>query len=87
MRFGTTRSQIYDAQKSARAKWDATQDEWDDEIARDVAPGADTPPLPVGTELADPARAYHRGQLRVALAAAIVVCAVLPFADRRGIER
>ena len=46
-------------------------EEWDDEIARDVAPGADTPPLPLGTELADPANAYHRGQLRVALAAAI----------------
>jgi len=49
----------------------ARHDEWDDEIARDVAPGADAPPLPVGTELADPAKAYHRGQLREALAAAI----------------
>src|SRR4030095_11560476 len=39
-------------------------------IARDVAPGADTAPLPLGTELADPALAYHRGQLRAALAAA-----------------
>ena len=36
-----------------------------------MAPGADTAPLPLGTELADPANAYHRGQLRVALAAAI----------------
>jgi RNA polymerase sigma-70 factor (ECF subfamily) len=27
--------------------------------------------LPVGTELADPARAYHRAQLRLALAVAI----------------
>jgi len=35
MRFGTTRSQIYDAQKSARAKWDATQDAWDDEVRRE----------------------------------------------------
>ena len=34
MRFGTTRSQIYDAQKSARAKWHATGDEWDDEVRR-----------------------------------------------------
>jgi len=34
MRFGTTRSQIYDAQKSARAKWIATGDEWDDEVRR-----------------------------------------------------
>jgi hypothetical protein len=35
MRFGATRSQIYDAQKTARAKWDATQDAWDDEVRRD----------------------------------------------------
>ena len=35
MRFGTTRSQIYDAQKTARAKWDATADEWDDAVRRD----------------------------------------------------
>ena len=49
----------------------ARHDEWDDEVARDVAAGADAAPLPVGTELADPARAYHRGQLREALAAAI----------------
>jgi hypothetical protein len=34
MRFGTTRSQIYDAQKTARAKWDATSDSWDDEVRR-----------------------------------------------------
>lgn len=34
MRFGTTRSQIYDAQKTARAKWDAAQDSWDDEVRR-----------------------------------------------------
>ncbi len=46
-------------------------EEWDDEVARDVAPGADAAPLPLGTELADAANAYHRGQLRVALAAAI----------------
>jgi hypothetical protein len=32
MKFGATRSQIYDAQKSARAKWDATLDGWDDEV-------------------------------------------------------
>jgi hypothetical protein len=35
MRFGTTRSQIYDAQKSARVKWDATGDEWDDAVRRE----------------------------------------------------
>jgi hypothetical protein len=34
MRFGTTRSQIYDAQKTARAKWEATADSWDDEVRR-----------------------------------------------------
>jgi hypothetical protein len=34
MRFGTTRSQIYDAQKTARATWNATGDEWDDEVRR-----------------------------------------------------
>jgi hypothetical protein len=35
MRFGTTRSQIYDAQKTARAKWDVTGDEWDDTVRRE----------------------------------------------------
>ena len=35
MRFGTTRSQIYDAQKTARAKWDATGDDWDDMVRRE----------------------------------------------------
>ncbi len=30
MKFGATRSQIYDAQKTARAKWDALGDDWDD---------------------------------------------------------
>jgi hypothetical protein len=35
MKFGTTRSQIYDAQKSARAKWLATGDEWDDGVRRE----------------------------------------------------
>jgi hypothetical protein len=32
VRFGTTRSQIYDAQKTARAKWDSTEDDWSDEV-------------------------------------------------------
>jgi RNA polymerase sigma-70 factor, ECF subfamily len=49
----------------------AAQEEWDDEIARDVAPGADAAPLPLRTELAEPAHAYHRAKLRVALAEAI----------------
>ena len=35
MRFGTTRSQIYDAQKTARAKWDGVCDEWDDAVRRE----------------------------------------------------
>ena len=35
MRFGTTRSQIYDAQKTARAHWSATEDEWNDQVRRD----------------------------------------------------
>lgn len=34
MRFGTTRSQIYDAQKTARAKWNATESDWDDGVRR-----------------------------------------------------
>lgn len=33
MRFGATRSQLYDAQKTARHRWDDTADTWDD-IAR-----------------------------------------------------
>ena len=32
MRFGATRSQIYDAQKTARARWEGTADEWDDAV-------------------------------------------------------
>ncbi|HEY2910408.1 MAG TPA: hypothetical protein VGI99_09180 [Gemmataceae bacterium] len=35
MRFGTTRSQMYDAQKTARAKWDASGDHWADQARRD----------------------------------------------------
>ncbi len=35
MKFGTTRSQVYDAQKTARVKWNATADEWDDAVRRD----------------------------------------------------
>jgi hypothetical protein len=34
MRFGTTRSQVYDAQKTARAHWNATEQDWDDEVRR-----------------------------------------------------
>jgi hypothetical protein len=34
VRFGATRSQIYDAQKTARAKWADTETGWDDEVRR-----------------------------------------------------
>ena len=34
MKFGATRSQFYDAQKAARAKWAATEDDWDDAVRR-----------------------------------------------------
>ena len=49
----------------------AAHEEWNDEVARDVAPGADAAPLLLPTELAEPARAYERAKLRVALAQAI----------------
>lgn len=45
--------------------------EWSDEVATEAAPGAAAGPLPVEEDLADPAHAYHRAQLREALAAAI----------------
>jgi hypothetical protein len=32
MRFGANRSQLYDAQKSARLRWDGTQEVWDDAV-------------------------------------------------------
>lgn len=35
MRFGATRSQIYDAQKTARAKWTATESDWSDQVRRE----------------------------------------------------
>lgn len=35
MRFGATRSQIYDAQKTARARWDGTEADWDDAVRRE----------------------------------------------------
>lgn len=34
MRFGATRSQIYDAQKTARAHWEHTEQLWQDETCR-----------------------------------------------------
>ncbi len=66
--YRTVFNQCIDMKRRDRS---SRHEEWDDEIARDVAPGADAAPLPLGTELADPANAYHRGQLREALAAAI----------------
>lgn len=35
MRFGSSRSQLYDAQKTARAKWDAVCETWDDAPRRE----------------------------------------------------
>jgi hypothetical protein len=43
MRFGTTRSQIYDAQKTARVKWDVTGDDWDDGVRREHGEGVVEP--------------------------------------------
>ena len=37
MRFGTTRSQIYDAQKTAQAHWYATAEDWDDRVRQEHA--------------------------------------------------
>jgi hypothetical protein len=37
MRFGATRSQIYDAQKTARARWNETGDAWDDAVRHEHA--------------------------------------------------
>jgi RNA polymerase sigma-70 factor (ECF subfamily) len=49
----------------------AAQVEWNDEVATSAAPGAVAAALPVEGDLADPAHAYHRAQLREALAEAI----------------
>jgi hypothetical protein len=35
VRFGTTRSQVYDAQKTAQAHWQAVLDEWGDSARRE----------------------------------------------------
>lgn len=35
MRVGATRSQIYDAQKTARARWEQIQGVWDDSVRRE----------------------------------------------------
>ena len=31
MKFGASRSQLYDAQKTARAKWEVATETWDDD--------------------------------------------------------
>ena len=36
MRFGANPSQLYDAQKTARARWDAAAETWNDASRRDV---------------------------------------------------
>ncbi len=35
MRFGSCRSQLYDAQKTGRARWETLGDAWDDIARRD----------------------------------------------------
>lgn len=35
MKFGANRSQLYDAQKTARARWESTADAWHDDARRD----------------------------------------------------
>ena len=37
MRVGSHRGQLYDAQKTARARWDAAQDDWDDAARAEFA--------------------------------------------------
>ena len=34
MKFGASRSQLYDAQKTARAKWEVATETWDDDARR-----------------------------------------------------
>lgn len=34
MKFGASRSQLYDAQKTARARWEVATETWDDEVRR-----------------------------------------------------
>ena len=35
MKFGASRSQLYDAQKPARARWDSTAETWADDARRE----------------------------------------------------
>jgi glucan phosphorylase len=37
MRFGSSRSQLYDAQKTSRAKWEAACELWNDSARQDFA--------------------------------------------------
>ncbi len=34
MKFGASRSQLYDAQKTARARWESTVETWNDDSRR-----------------------------------------------------
>ena len=34
MKFGASRSQLYDAQKTARARWEVATETWDDDARR-----------------------------------------------------
>ena len=45
MRFGASRSQLYDAQKTARARWDATEDVWADATRKAILGQYDDPKL------------------------------------------
>src|SRR5206468_5457430 len=43
MRFGATRSQIYDAQKTARTRWTATEEDWSDSVRQEHGDGVVEP--------------------------------------------
>ena len=43
MKFGASRSQLYDAQKTARAKWEVATETWDDDARRRHAEAAVEP--------------------------------------------
>ena len=39
MKFGASRSQLYDAQKTARARWDLVTEAWSDDSRREFEEG------------------------------------------------
>lgn len=57
MRFGTTRSQVYDAQKTAQAHWQAVSDDWSDAARRDHD---DTVWTPLDTGVSEALRAIDQ---------------------------